>query len=244
MKNKSLRIKILSGMLCTGLALSASSISFAAENQGSITRENFVTSMDLKVTVEKHKEMKERHAKMKATFEVVIKESIKSKIITKDEGEKVLKYVAEKSEKKCEDKKDCKKVRDHKEKGGLFNELVTEGILSKEKANALREKVYIKKSEMRNEEIQKSLNTLVDTKVLTSEQSKKVVKAIKVAQEEKIENFKRMRELSDTEKEEFKKKIRDTKVNPLKALVDDGTITKEQEAEIQKIIPHHHHGRK
>ena len=181
---------------------------------------------------------------MKVAFEVVIKESIEAKIITKDEGDKVLKYVAEKTEKKCIDKKDCKKVRDHKEKGGLFNELVTEGILSKEKANALREKVYIKKSDMRNEEIQKGLNTLVDNKVLTSDQSKKVSKAIKVAQEEKKENFKRMKELSETEKKEFMKKIRDKKVNPLKALVEDGTITKEQEVEIQKILPHHHHGHK
>ena len=244
MKNKSLRIKILSGMLCTGLALSASSFSFAAERQVNSSKENFATSMDVKIPVEKCKEMQQRHAKMKITFEVVIKESIEEKIITKDEGDKVLKHMSEKFEKKYEDKKDCKKVRDHKEKSGLFNELVSEGILTKEKADALREKMYIKKSEMRNEEIQKGLNSLVDNKVLTSDQSKKVAKAIKVAQEEKKENFKRMKELSETEKKEFMKKIRDKKVNPLKALVEDGTITKEQEVEIQKILPHHHHGHK
>ncbi len=52
-----------------------------------------------------------------------------------------------------------------------------------------------------------------------------------------------MKELSETEKAEFMKKMRDTKVSPLKALVEDGTITKEQEVEIQKILPHHHHHR-
>jgi hypothetical protein len=241
MKNKSLRIKILSGMLSTGLVLSASTFSFAAERQVYSTRENFATSMDIKVPVEKCKEVEQRHAKMKVAFEVVIKESIEEKVITKDEGDKVLKYMAEKFEKKYEDKKDCKKARDHKEKAGLFNELVSEGILTKEKADALREKMYIKKSDMRNEEIQKGLNTLVENKVLTSDQSKKVAQAIKVAQEEKKENFKRMKELSETEKQEFMKKMRYSKVNPLKALVEDGTITKEQEIEIQKILPHHHH---
>ena len=32
-------------------------------------------------------------------------------------------------------------------KGGLFNDLVTEGILTQEKSDALREKMYIKNTE-------------------------------------------------------------------------------------------------
>ncbi|WP_291639067.1 hypothetical protein [Clostridium sp.] len=31
-------------------------------------------------------------------------------------------------------------------------------------------------------------------------------------------------------------------INPMKELIDNGTITKEQEKEIQKILPNHKHG--
>ena len=105
MKKTSLRIKILSGMLCTGLALSGSSISFAAVINNGSAKMNLASSMDVKVPMDKEKVKQERHAEMKATLVSVINESVDSSIITKDEGDKVLEYVKAKSEKRSEEKK-------------------------------------------------------------------------------------------------------------------------------------------
>jgi hypothetical protein len=151
MKNTSLRMKALSGILCAGLTFSGTNISFAAVNQEYNEEGKPVTSVDFKESMDKKKVEEVPQSKIKETLELVIKESIESNIITRDEGDKVLKYLAERSEKKCEGGKKCKKERGDHEKGGLFNDLVTEGILTKEKADALREKVHVKKAETKKE---------------------------------------------------------------------------------------------
>lgn len=246
MKNKAIRIKILSGMLCTGLALSGATTSFAAVSGMEGSKEKLATSMDFRATMDKKQEKEIRHAEMKVVLEAVIKDSVKGNIITEAEGNKVLEYVKVKFEVKAKDTKKDKKCRDgkcDKAKGGLFEDLVTEGILTKEKADALREKMYDKKSEMRTEQLEKGLNTLVANKVLTAEQSKKVKEAMMARDAERKENFKKMRSMNEKEKEEYMKKLKSTRVNPMKALVDNGTITKEQEKEIQKVLPYYNHGR-
>ena len=50
-----------------------------------------------------------------------------------------------------------------------------------------------------------------------------------------------MKDMSEKDKKDYMKKNKSNKVNPMKVLVDNGTITKEQEKEIQKILPHHKH---
>ena len=116
--------------------------------------------------------------------------------------------------------------------------------MTKEKADVLREKMFEKKSQLRNQEIEKGLNTLVDNKVITLDQSKKVKEAIMARDAERKENFKKMRDMNEKEREEYMKKIKSTKVSPMKELIDNGTITKDQEREIQKVLPHYNHGHK
>jgi hypothetical protein len=242
MKNTSLRMKVLSGMLCAGLVFSGTNISFAAVNQEYNEEGKPVTSVDFKESMDKKKVEGVQQSKVKETFELVIKESIEANIITRDEGDKVLKYLAEKSDKKCEGGKKCKKERGDHEKGGLFNELVTEGILSKEKADGLREKMYTKKAEIKRQELQKGLTILVANKVITVEQKNKVEEAIMATEAQRKEDYKKMRDLGEKERKDYMEKMRSSKVNPIKVLVDNGTITKEQEKEIQKILPHYNKG--
>lgn len=240
MKNTSLRMKVLSGMLCAGLTFSGTNISFAAVKESGNTSGKLVTSINFTAPMEEKKSEKVSHAKMRDTFEVVIKESVESKIITKAEGEKVLKYVEEKVENKCGDKDSCKKEKGYHAKAGLLNELVTDGILTKEKAEAISEKMHAKKSQIKIEELQKGLTTLVNSKVLTVEQRNKVEKVIMAAYDQRKEEYKKMRSMNEKEREEHVKKIKDNMVDPLKVLVENNTITKEQEKEIRKVLHHHH----
>lgn len=241
MKNTSLKMKVLSGMLCAGLTFSGTNISFAAVNQENNSVGNLVTSMNFKVSMDKKKIEEVAQAKMKDTLEVVIKESVQSNIITRDEGDKVLKYLAERSDKKCEGGKKCKKERGDHKKGGLFNALVTEGILTKEKADTLREKMYAKKAETKREELQKGLTILVANKVITIEQKNKVEEAIMATEAQRKEDYKKMRDMTKEEREEHIKKMKDNKIDSMKVLVDNGTITKKQEKEIQKVLHQNHH---
>jgi hypothetical protein len=250
MKNKSLRIKILSGMLCTGLALSGARVSFAAIKPNGGVNKKVATNMSFKVPMDNKKVEDTRYTEMKVLLQAVIKESVRSNIITPTEGDKVLEYVTTKADKKCRDSKDdkkCKKEKCGEAKGGLFNDLVTDGILTQAKSDALREKMYVRKAELRTQELQKGLKTLVTNKILTMEQSNKVQEAILARDAERKENYKKIKNMGVKERKKYMKKIRSTKVDPMKVLIDNGTITKEQEKEIQKVLPHYghgHHGRK
>ena len=241
MKNLSLRTKVLSGVLCAGLTFTGTNISFAAAKPEGNAKVKFVTSINATVPMDKEKVEDSARTKRADTFEVLIKESVDSKDITRDEGDKVLKYVSEKVEKKCGDNEKCKKERGTHEKGGLFNELVTEGILTKEKSEVLREKMHAKGAKIKTEELQKGLTTLVDNKVLTIEQRSKVEDAIMAKFAQRKEEFKKMKTMNEKEREEHMKKMRDTEVDPMKELVEKGTITKGQMKEINKVLHHHHH---
>jgi len=245
MEKTALRIKILSGMLCTGLVLSSGSHSFAAVCDSGSAKVELTSSMDVRSPMDKEKLMQERQEEMKATLEAVVGECVNSGIITQSEGVKVLEYVKTKSPKRSVENKTDKKCKNGKcegQKGGLFNDLVTEGILTVEKSDALREKMYLKNAELRNEKIQKGLTTLVTSKVLTQEQSNKVKEAIMARDAERKENFKNMKEMNEKERKQYMKKIKSNKVNPMKVLVENKTITREQEKEIEKVLPHYNHG--
>lgn len=236
MKSTSLRMKLLSGMLCTGLALSSGSVSFAASQNGNLD-EKLATSMDFRVAVDKEKAEGLQREQMNDTLKIVIKDSVTSNIITKTEGDKVLEYMNMKA--KTKGNKKCKS--NQCENSGLFNELVTAEILTKEKSDAVKERMHLKKSEIRAEELQKGLNILVVNKVLTMEQKEKVKEAIMASDAERKENYQKMKDMTIKEKKDYMKELKKTKVNPMKVLIDNGTITKEQEKEIEKIIPHHRH---
>ncbi|MGH4140354.1 hypothetical protein [Clostridium sp.] len=246
MKKKELRIKILSGMLCTGLVFFGANLTFAAEKNNVGIDENVATSIDIRVPMDKEKVEQERQAQMKVTLEAVIADSVSSKIITQAEGDKVLEHVKLKSQAKSGDAKidrRCKNGKCEGGKGGLFNELVTEGILTVEKSEALREKLHLKNTELRHEKLKNDLSMLVTNKVLTVEQSNKVKEAIMAREIEKNENYKKMKDMTEKERKDYMKKIKSSKVNPMKVLIDNGTITIEQEKEIQKILPHYNHGK-
>jgi len=164
MNKKNLRIKILSGMICTGLVLSGVSSSFAAERSSGGVNNNLATSMDIKVPMEKEKVEQTRRSQIKST-------------------------------------------------------------------------------KLRNEKLQNSLDTLVTKKVLTVEQSIVVKDAIMAQQIERKENFKKMKNMTENERIDYMKKIKSSKVNLLKALIDNGTITKGQEKEIQKVLSHYNKGK-
>ena len=245
MKSTSLKIKILSGMLCTGLAFSGANLTFVAVKNNDNVNDKIVSSMDLKAPIYDKKNAKARHAEMKVTLETVVKESVASKIITKTEGDKVLEYVnAKSSENRWNHRKDkkCKKGKCDGARGGLFRELVTEGILTQEKSDALKERMYVKKTEIRTLELKKGLDTLVVKKVLTIDQSDKVKVAMIARETGKKEMYKKMKNMSEKERIAYMEKTKRTVVDPIKVLIDNGTITKEQEIEIQKVLPHYNYG--
>ncbi len=234
MKKTSLKIKIISGMLCMGLVFTQGSLTFAAENDNGNAKINLASNVDIKVPMDMEKGNQDRQVAMNAVLENVIKQSVVDGIITKSEEGKVLEYINTKYRKKCKNGK-CDGA-----KGGLFTDLVTEGILTKEKSQALREKMHLKTTELRNENIQKGLNTLVTSKVLTEAQCAKVKEAIMAREVERRDNYTKMKDMKESQRKEYMKKIKKNQVDPMKVLLDNKIITKEQEKEIQKVLPQYH----
>lgn len=245
MKSISLKMKILSGVLSVGIALSGTRLALATVKDSGSGDGKVVTSINFKHSTSDKRAAKAHRAQMKATLIIVVKESVSSNIITKAEGDKVLEYVRVRSEKthtNHKNKKVGEKGKCNCAKGGLFNDLVTEGILTKEKSDALGEKMHVRRTEIKTAEFENGLKGLVDDKVITIEQSNKVQEIMITRQTQRKEIYKKIQNMSKNERQEYMKKIDSGKVSPMKALIDNGTITKEQEVKIQKVLPYHNHG--
>ncbi|MCY6353826.1 hypothetical protein [Clostridium sp. ZS2-4] len=249
----SLKAKILCGVLAGGVVLSAGSSAFAVSENASDSTQNL--KIEHRIPMNRDKFNKDKMEERNKIFESVLQEAVKSNTITQDESNKIKAYTDKKAEeakqfmqerKKEGKKEDNKAPKDRKinkagkigkeGKGGLFAELVNEGILTQEKADILREKMQDKTKALRDARLKEELSKLVENKTLTQEQADKIAAAIKTANDARKADFEKIKDMTDEERREYMKGIKDSYKDPLKTLVENGTITEVQEKEVRKIL--------
>lgn len=81
---------------------------------------------------EKHKSHAKCHKKRQKTLKLVLKESVKSQIITQEEYDKIIDFIDNKNNQDGKAKSD--------KKCSLFDELVDNNIITQEKADKIKEK--------------------------------------------------------------------------------------------------------
>ncbi|MCY6369471.1 hypothetical protein [Clostridium ganghwense] len=252
----SLKAKIMCGLLAGGMALSAASSAFAATEKATDTDKSL--KIEHRIPMDKNKFNKDRMEEMNKVFEAVLTEAVSSNLITQDESDKIKTYVDKKAEeakqfmaqrREAAQKEGKKAPKDRKmdrtdkqgkqRKPELFAELVDEGILTQEKADALREKMHQKAVELKDAKLKEDLSKLVENKTITQEQADKIASAIKTAQDTKKADFEKFKDMSEEERKEYIKNLKNNHTNPIKSLIEDGTITEEQAKEIRKTLPGH-----
>ena len=167
----------------------------------------------------------------KTELESTLKVAVSLKIITQTESEKILSY--ENSKIKTKDAKENKTA----EKPDLFKELVTSKILTQVKADALKSSQQIQMETMRKQALETNLAKLVTDKTITEAQSDKIKAAIVKEEAVKKANFEKTKDMTEQQRRTYMDSIKTSQINPLKSLVDNGTIT---QAQADKIGPGGH----
>ncbi|MFT5875923.1 MAG: hypothetical protein ACI8WT_004923 [Clostridium sp.] len=207
MKSISLKTKIITGLITGGMLVSSVSLAFAT------------TTKSLKT--DGKESLRSEFKQPKGHLEETLKLGVSSNIITQDESDKILAYKS--SEIQIKEKKEK-----HIEKSDLFKELVDNNILTQVKADALKASEQIQMAAKRQEDLATNLAKLVTDKTITQVQADKIKVAI-IAEESanKIERAK-TESMTEAERKTYMDNNKANHISPLKALVDNRTITQAQ----------------
>lgn len=182
----------------------------------------------------------EKRTKMKQLIDETLKEALASNKITKDEYDRINAFIKE--QKDSRNKEGSKSSKDKKEgRHGFFQKLVSEKIITREKADMLDQLMFAKIEVQRNKELKDGLNSLVKDKVITSDQADKVEKSIMSAHEQRKADRAKMKNMTEAQRDAYIKSIRSTRVKPIQSLVDSKVITEKQANEIKKALNLGHH---
>jgi len=94
----------------------------------------------------------------------------------------------------------------------------------------------------RQQGLDANLKKLISSKTLTQDQANKVKSAITKAQALKKADFKKIKSMTEEQRKTYMNSKRINHVNPLKSLVDNGTITQAQADKVGLRCHGGHHG--
>lgn len=104
-------------------------------------------------------------------------------------------------------------------------------------------KVECKQMEIKKQQgLDSNLKKLIANKTLTQDQANKVKSALTKAQALKKADFKKIRTMTESQRKTYMNSKRINHVNPLKFLVDNGTITQVQANKVGITCHANHHG--
>lgn len=211
--------------LCTVLAICmiffAGTATFADNNASSAPSQE---KEEYKTIVIKHKHY----------LEEAVQKLVKEGSLTREKADKILEY---KQKRKDEFKKlpieQRKQMKKQGKRGSLLKELVQEGIITQEEANAIREKLL----EMKEARFADGMQSLVDKGVLTPNDINNIRSYLLKVREERKATVEKLRSMTPEERKAYFKEHKNERKDILIKMVEDKVITKEQAEEIRKAIP-------
>lgn len=183
---------------------------------------------EMKANFDSLKDMKDKFREMKENFN---KEDLKERFNKEDMKEIFGEF---------------KGMKDRGGRKDILEDIVTEGILTQEKADSIREKLHEKVQENREVRLKEKLNSAVEEGTITQEQSERIEEALKKLAEERKANFEAVKGMTDEERKEYFEKMREERTKPMDKLVEDGTLTEEEVDAVKglfKGMRHHKKGR-
>ncbi|KPU45107.1 hypothetical protein OXPF_12330 [Oxobacter pfennigii] len=121
-------------------------------------------------------------------------------------------------------------------KEDIYSRAVTEGIITQEKADEIRNKLDSIHEEERDKKISEIMSELVQKGTITQEQADKVIEYMNTEEENKELDHEKIRDMTFEERREYMQNKVSDKENFLSELVEDGILTNEQADEISKVF--------
>lgn len=197
----------------------------------------------------------------------ILTEMVKDGTLTQSEADKITEYRKEKRKSMKAEMGKVKKMTEEERKNyfstkkterqDLLTELVSSGIITQAKADAIKARIQLKNQEMkaaRLNEIKTQLSTLVSKGTINQTQADKVVEYLnrnssskcKLVRDRNNEaDREKIRNMTEAERKAYFESKKGEKGGFLKELVDNGTLTQDQANEIRKVIrPQHVRGMK
>ncbi|WMJ80007.1 hypothetical protein RBU49_14230 [Clostridium sp. MB40-C1] len=244
MKKLELKTKILTGALTGGILISSVSMAFAGTpTTASEKNGNIISKKEFRAPV--HMNNEKKYEQIQKVLESVLKDSVASQTITQDESNKVLEYIKSKSNEaknfnensKVKKDKNIENKSNDKIRVGIFEELVEKGILTKEKADAVKVKMDNNMEVARDKELKEKLAKLVEKKTITQDQLDKILSAIKEESNIRKSDFEKMKNMTEEQRKEYIKTIKSQHKDLIKGIVESGVITEAQEKSVREVLP-------
>lgn len=237
MRKLFLKTGLITGLVAAGVLLSSASFAFAAANSSS-TSSNATTQS----APGKHSE--KNNADKVAHIQNRLKAAVAANIITQAESDKITTYITAQEESKSAAPKTGVKPDSHK-RPDLFAKLVTNNILTQEKADALKISFKNQRAAEEKQRLETSLQGFVTDKTITKEQSTKIINALTAFKDSRKSAIEKASSMTEAERKAYFESLKESYVDPLKTLVNDGTITQAQADKLASIFHRgDHHGHK
>lgn len=180
--------------------------------------------------------------KYKDILKESLKELVKEGVLTEEKADNVLSFVKEKRENKYnKENEENKENKENKERYmNIFDEMVERKIITKEEAEAIRNKKIDKKIDFRREKIAENLDNLVKDKTITKEQKDKFLEKLDKKNKEGKELHKKLINMSHEERREYLEKNKLNRKSILDEMVKEKSITEGQAEAIKKAMPMPH----
>lgn len=188
---------------------------------------------------------------MQNLSEEVIANLVEEGIITQDIADEMTSFIEEKDvERKAEMEKvqsmteeerkayfESQKDSKSEGKGGFMAEMVEEGILTQDQADAIKEYLEEQAQEKREEEQKEQLDSYVDEGLITEDQEEAIIAYYKDEEEDRKAEMEKVKDMTEEERKayfESKKSAKSEDAKPgerpdrMKALVDAGILTQDE----------------
>jgi hypothetical protein len=129
------------------------------------------------------------------------------------------------------------------EKAKMFTQLVNDGTINQEQADAIRTAMHEKMAAQRQVELNSAVSGLVEKNVINTEQSTAILSKLTEMQTARQAQMEAMREMAPEQRQTYMKANKPQKVNPFDELVAAGTLTQGQADEVSKALGHFKSGK-
>ncbi len=122
------------------------------------------------------------------------------------------------------------------EKADLLTQLVTEGTITQEQADAIKNAMGDQRSTQQQERLSTALKGLVEKNVISSQQSTAIVNKMTAMMNDRKAEMEKMRDMTAEQRRQYK--LENCPANPLAELVASGVLTQAQADQIQTALGH------
>ncbi|EYE89500.1 hypothetical protein Q428_02475 [Fervidicella metallireducens AeB] len=229
LKSKRLMM-ITSGFLLGAVILTTGVSALATEKSPKENGKKFKT--EKKFDLNKQGKKINKHEDLKNVLSQLVKEGT----ITQEDMNKITAYL---DAKKQEKKQNFKEGKDGT-KIDIFTDMVNKGLISKSKADAIKDRLHSLKEAKRKERLDmlnKQLDTLVEKGTITKEQKNQILSYMEQRHQEKQAEHEKIKNMTKEEREKYFKSKEFKKQNILSEMVEKGIITKSQSEALKEIFP-------